>query len=72
MTNSVEIKRAFTKTPKEPRELLTPEEAKSCKSMAEAIRLCSTKTTDRGEIARFLGIKYQWVRNVLTQELKRK
>jgi hypothetical protein len=25
---------------------------------------------DRGAIAKYLGIKYQWVRNVLTQEVK--
>lgn len=27
-------------------------------------------TEDRGAIAKHLGIKYQWVRNVLTQEVK--
>jgi hypothetical protein len=40
--------------------------------MAQRIRHLRSlqETEDRGAIAKHLGIKYQWVRNVLTQEVK--
>ena len=36
------------------------------------IRYLDSKGWSRGAIAKFMGIRYQHVRNVLTQELKRK
>lgn len=40
--------------------------------MAQRIRHLRSlqETEDRGAIAKHLGIKYQWVRNVLLQEVK--
>lgn len=42
------------------------------KSMAARIRLLRSmqEKEDRGAIAKYLGIKYQWVRNVLIQPIK--
>jgi hypothetical protein len=39
---------------------------------AQKIRACraTQETEDRGAIAKYLGIRYQWVRNVLTQKVK--
>jgi hypothetical protein len=41
------------------------------KTMAAKIRHCRSlqEKEDRGAIAKALGIKYQWVRNVLTQKV---
>jgi len=64
----------FSRTPAAPREFITQEEADKCNSVAEAIRLCKKKHPDakNGEIARFLGIRPQWVHNVLNYQPKRK
>lgn len=48
------------------------EELNKLPSMASRIRQCATITSDRGVIAKHLGIKYQWVRNVLIQDLAKK
>lgn len=42
--------------------------------MAQRVRALRAlqETEDRGAIAKHLGIRYQWVRNVLTQEVKTK
>jgi hypothetical protein len=71
--NTVTVRRAFSKTVSEPRQLLTQDQADKCKSMAEAIRMCKKLKPDatNGEIARFLGIRPQWVFNVLANPPKR-
>lgn len=63
----------FSRVTKEPREFLTEAEQKSCTSMAQAIKLCKKKHPDakNGEIARYLGIRPQWVHNVLNYKEKR-
>lgn len=72
-TNTVTIARKFSRTPKEPRQFLTQEEADKCDSMAAAIRMCKSKHPDasNGEIARFLQIRPQWVFNVLNNPPKK-
>lgn len=69
----VEVKRAFTRTVAEPRTFFTEEEGKKFNSMAEAIRYCKKTHADasNGEIARFLGIRPQWVFNVLNNPPKK-
>jgi hypothetical protein len=68
------VTKAFTKTVKESRNLISQEQADGCKSVAETIRLCKHTVPDasNGEIARFLGIRPQWVFNVLTNPPKGK
>jgi hypothetical protein len=39
-------------------------------STAARVRYLATITTSRGDISRFLDIRYQWVRNVLETPLK--
>lgn len=76
--NTVAIKRSFSRSTSEPRQLITQAQADKCKSMAEAIRLCKkegdklTPPATNGEIARFLQIRPQWVHNVLTNPPKGK
>lgn len=41
------------------------------KTKSEAIRDLSSKGHSRSEIAKMLGIRYQHVRNVLVQQLKK-
>lgn len=74
MAKAEHITRSFSKNVAEPREFLTEQEQKGCKSMAEAIKLCKKKHPDakNGEIARYLGIRPQWVHNVLSYVPKRK
>lgn len=71
---TVTVTRKFTKTVSEPRQLITQEQADTCTSMAQAIRLCKSEVPDasNGEIARFLGIRPQWVFNVLNNPPKGK
>lgn len=40
-------------------------------SMASKIRFCLAQGMKRGEVAKFLGIRYQWVRNVELTPLKK-
>lgn len=42
------------------------------KSKSAMIRHLATLTQDRGKIARFMGIKYQFVRNVLVTPIGKK
>lgn len=44
------------------------------KPMAQQIRYLASlqEKEDRGAIAKYLGIRYQWVRNVLIQPVKNK
>lgn len=51
--------------------LATDEELATYQTQAAKIRFLATKTTQRGAIAKRLGIRYQWVRNVLEQPLKK-
>jgi hypothetical protein len=78
MTATVNVARKFSKSVSEPRQLITQAEADKCSSMADAIRKChaagqklSPKATN-GEIARFLGIRPQWVFNVINNPPKGK
>lgn len=41
------------------------------KSTAEAVRTIMAEWNDRGRTARALGIRYQWVRNVMITPLKK-
>lgn len=41
------------------------------KSKSAVIRYLSSQGMSRGDISRFVGIRYQHVRNVLTQPLKK-
>lgn len=47
------------------------EEFSKLTSMASKIRYLSAITTSKGDIARYLDIRYQWVRNVLNTPLKK-
>lgn len=76
MSKSTEMKiqPSFSRTVKEPRTLLTPEELKGCKSISDGIRKCLAKFPDAKdrEISDFLGLnRPQWVWNVRHQILKR-
>jgi hypothetical protein len=73
MSKAQFIKPKFSKVTKEPRAFLTEQEQKGCASMAQAIKLCKKKHPDakNGEIARYLGIRPQWVHNVLNYVPKR-
>lgn len=51
--------------------LATDEELEKYGTTAAKIRFLATKTTQRGQIAKRLNIRYQWVRNVLEQPLKK-
>jgi hypothetical protein len=42
----------------------------SCTSVAARVRFLSSQGMSRGDISRVLGIRYQWVRNVLITPLK--
>lgn len=42
----------------------------SCTSTAAKVRLLNSTGMSRGDISRALGIRYQWVRNVLITPLK--
>lgn len=42
------------------------------KSKSGVIRFLATLTKDRGKIAKFMGIKYQFVRNVLVTPIGKK
>lgn len=48
------------------------QEEHGSKSMAAKIRVLRSmqEKEDRGAIAKYLGIRYQWVRNVLIQPVK--
>lgn len=51
--------------------LATDEELNQYGTMASKIRFLATKTSQRGQIAKRLNIRYQWVRNVLETPLKK-
>jgi DNA uptake protein ComE-like DNA-binding protein len=51
--------------------LASDEELEKYETMAAKIRFLATKTTQRGQIAKRLNIRYQWVRNVLETPLKK-
>lgn len=74
MKTEMKIQPSFSRKVQPPRDLLTPEELKGCKSISEGIRLCLTKhpgVKDR-EVSDFLGLnRPQWVWNVRHQILKR-
>jgi hypothetical protein len=42
----------------------------ACTSTAAKVRLLASEGMSRGDISRTLGIRYQWVRNVLITPLK--
>lgn len=70
----MKIKPSFSRQVKAPRELLTAEEVKACKSISDGIRQCLKKFPDAKdrEISDFLGLnRPQWVWNVRHQILKR-
>lgn len=43
----------------------------ACTTTASKIRLLDAEKISRGDIARILEIRYQWVRNVLNSPLKK-
>lgn len=45
--------------------------AKKLPTMSAAIRSLDAQSFTRGEIAKALGIRYQWVRNVLITPVKK-
>jgi len=62
-----------TKETKETEETYVLEDLmKTHTTKSAVIRFLSGKGWERGRIAKFMGIKYQHVRNVLTQPLKTK
>jgi hypothetical protein len=71
--SQVTVKRSFSRQVSTPREFFTQKEADTLPSMAAAIRLCKKNhpTAANGEIARFLGIRPQWVFNVLNNPPKK-
>lgn len=50
---------------------ITDEQLAECTSTASKIRLCLANGMKRGEVAKRLGIRYQWVRNVELTPLKK-
>lgn len=77
MSKSTEMKiqPSFSRKVSPPRDLLTPEELKGCKSISDGIRQCLSKFPDAKdrEVSDFLGLnRPQWVWNVRHQILKRK
>lgn len=70
----VTVARKFSRTVSEPRQFFTQEQGDTFTSMAEAIRYCKSEYPDasNGEIARFLGIRPQWVFNVINNPPKGK
>lgn len=64
----------MTKTnsaPKTETVVLSDATIEGCVSTASKIRACLAAGATRGQVAKFLGIKYQWVRNVELTPLKR-
>lgn len=47
-------------------------QVKGCETKSSKIRTLNSKGHSRADIARFLDIRYQHVRNVLVQPLKKK
>jgi hypothetical protein len=72
--NSVVAPRSFSRSVKAPRKFMTQEEADKLGTTAACIRECKKRHADatNGEIARFLGIRPQWVFNVLNNPPKTK
>lgn len=46
------------------------EALKKCPTISAKIRYLDSQKMTRGDISRFLGIRYQWVRNVLITPVK--
>lgn len=69
----VQVKRQFSRQVSAPREFFDQKQADKFTSMAEAIRYCKKNHPDasNGEIARFLGIRPQWVFNVINNPPKK-
>ena len=65
MTTSTTTKKT---APKLAPKLVT--ELEQCQTTAAKIRLLDANKIARGDIARILNIRYQWVRNVLNTPLK--
>jgi hypothetical protein len=63
----------FSKTPSAPRQFMTQDEINKFESKAAIIRHIKKSFPDasNGEIARFMGIRPQWVFNVLANPPKK-
>lgn len=63
----------FSKTPSAPRKFMTQDEINKFESKASIIRHIKKSFPDasNGEIARFMGIRPQWVFNVLANPPKK-